>query len=97
MKTVIFIYRRGLLGQPGAGWLGGHPPVRGECPGAVRGRGADHQQPHGDHGGTGGAAGPSGGPCAVELYSDSQYVVNALNNGWLRDWKRRAGAAGMGS
>ena len=28
-------------------------------------------------------------PCAVELYSDSQYVVNALNNGWLRDWKRR--------
>jgi len=27
--------------------------------------------------------------CAVELYSDSQYVVNALNNGWLRDWKRR--------
>ena len=27
--------------------------------------------------------------CAVELYSDSQYIVNALNNGWLRDWKRR--------
>ena len=27
--------------------------------------------------------------CAVELWSDSQYVVNALNNGWLRDWKRR--------
>ena len=26
--------------------------------------------------------------CAVELWSDSQYVVNALNNGWLRDWKR---------
>ncbi len=28
-------------------------------------------------------------PCAVELFSDSQYIVNALNNGWLRDWKRR--------
>ena len=28
-------------------------------------------------------------PCAVELYSDSQYIVNALTNGWLRDWKRR--------
>ena len=27
--------------------------------------------------------------CIVELYSDSQYIVNALNNGWLRDWKRR--------
>lgn len=25
----------------------------------------------------------------MELYSDSQYVVNALNNGWLRDWKHR--------
>ena len=28
-------------------------------------------------------------PCAVLLRSDSQYIVNALNNGWLRDWKRR--------
>ena len=28
-------------------------------------------------------------PCRVELYSDSQYIVNALNNGWLRDWKKR--------
>ena len=28
-------------------------------------------------------------PCLVELHSDSQYIVNALNNGWLRDWKRR--------
>lgn len=27
--------------------------------------------------------------CAVALYSDSQYVCNALNNGWLRDWKKR--------
>ena len=25
----------------------------------------------------------------MELYSDSQYIVNALNNGWLRDWKKR--------
>ena len=28
-------------------------------------------------------------PCMVELHSDSQYIVNALTNGWLRDWKRR--------
>ncbi len=27
--------------------------------------------------------------CAVSLYSDSQYVCNALRNGWLRDWKKR--------
>ena len=27
--------------------------------------------------------------CEVDLYSDSQYICNALNNGWLRDWKSR--------
>ena len=27
--------------------------------------------------------------CAVALYSDSQYICNALNTGWLRDWKKR--------
>jgi ribonuclease HI len=28
-------------------------------------------------------------PCEVELYTDSQYFSNALNLGWLRDWKKR--------
>lgn len=28
-------------------------------------------------------------PCAVTLYTDSQYFSNAINLGWLRDWKRR--------
>lgn len=28
-------------------------------------------------------------PCKVALYSDSQYIVNALTIGWLRDWKNR--------
>ena len=28
-------------------------------------------------------------PCRVELYTDSQYFSNALNLGWLRDWKKR--------
>jgi ribonuclease HI len=27
--------------------------------------------------------------CVVELYTDSQYFSNALNLGWLRDWKKR--------
>ncbi len=27
--------------------------------------------------------------CRVELCTDSQYIANALNNGWLRDWKKR--------
>ncbi len=27
-------------------------------------------------------------PCAVELHSDSQYVVNAFNKGWVRGWQR---------
>ena len=35
-------------------------------------------------------------PCKVELYTDSQYVANAINLGWLdswrkRDWKRKGG------
>lgn len=27
-------------------------------------------------------------PCTVKLYSDSQYVVNMVNQGWLAKWKR---------
>ena len=26
-------------------------------------------------------------PCEVDLYSDSQYVVDAFNKGWLETWK----------
>ncbi len=26
--------------------------------------------------------------CSVDIYSDSAYVVNAFNEGWLRGWKR---------
>jgi ribonuclease HI len=28
-------------------------------------------------------------PCDVALHSDSAYIVNALNQGWLENWKRR--------
>ena len=28
-------------------------------------------------------------PCAVNLYSDSKYLVDALRLGWLENWKRR--------
>ena len=28
-------------------------------------------------------------PCKVELYTDSQYVVNAINLGWLDSWKQK--------
>lgn len=27
-------------------------------------------------------------PCQVTLYTDSQYLANAVNLGWLRSWKR---------
>jgi ribonuclease HI len=35
-------------------------------------------------------------PCDVDLYTDSQYVSNAINLGWLKswqkkDWKRKGG------
>ena len=28
-------------------------------------------------------------PCEVELHTDSQYVANAVNLGWLDSWKKR--------
>ena len=28
-------------------------------------------------------------PCAVDLYTDSQYLANAINQGWLKSWKAR--------
>ena len=27
-------------------------------------------------------------PCGVDLYSDSQYLINAFEKGWLSNWKR---------
>lgn len=28
-------------------------------------------------------------PCSVELYTDSQYISKAINEGWLRGWKAK--------
>jgi len=28
-------------------------------------------------------------PCAVELYSDSKYVIDGLSKGWAKGWKAR--------
>lgn len=28
-------------------------------------------------------------PCKVDLYSDSAYVVNAFNNGWIYNWIKK--------
>ncbi len=28
-------------------------------------------------------------PCQVTLYTDSQYLVNAINQHWLENWKKR--------
>ena len=28
-------------------------------------------------------------PCEVQVYSDSQYLVSAMNEGWIWDWKRK--------
>lgn len=27
-------------------------------------------------------------PCAVKLYSDSSYLINAFNLGWINDWTK---------
>ena len=36
-------------------------------------------------------------PCAVELYSDSKYVVDALEKGWARAGRPGAGSRGTRS
>lgn len=28
-------------------------------------------------------------PCYVDLYTDSQYIVNAVNRGWISAWQKR--------
>lgn len=28
-------------------------------------------------------------PCAVELYSDSKYVIDALSKGWAESWRKK--------
>ena len=28
-------------------------------------------------------------PCNVELYSDSKYLTDAINNGWVYSWKQK--------
>jgi len=28
-------------------------------------------------------------PCDAEIYTDSQYISNAVNLGWLRDWEKK--------
>ena len=28
-------------------------------------------------------------PCKVKLYSDSQYIINAINEKWLKNWIAR--------
>ena len=30
-------------------------------------------------------------PCAVTLYSDSEYMVNAMTKGWATGWKSAGG------
>lgn len=27
-------------------------------------------------------------PCKVELYTDSKYIVDAINKGWLKSWRK---------
>ena len=44
-----------------------------------------HQQPHGDPGGR-----QRSGPPDGALHSDSQYLCNAVQKGWLASWIRHA-------
>ena len=28
-------------------------------------------------------------PCSIDLYTDSRYIVDAINKGWLKSWKAK--------
>lgn len=32
-------------------------------------------------------------PCKVAVYSDSQYLVSAMMEGWVENWKKKNGGA----
>ena len=35
-------------------------------------------------------------PCRVDLYTDSQYIANAVNLGWLKSWQKKGWARKTG-
>lgn len=35
-------------------------------------------------------------PCYVDIYTDSQYVVNGITKGWAKGWKKRGWKKGDG-
>lgn len=36
------------------------------------------------------------GPSVVTVYSDSQYIIRAFNDGWIENWKKRGWTKGTG-
>jgi ribonuclease HI len=56
-------------------------------PGTFRRIRADDQQSDGAAG-RGRGLEPAAHGCAVELYTDSKYIHDAVNKGWLANWKR---------
>ena len=78
--------------NPGPGGYGaviaGLPDQRGNA-GDFPGLPANHKQPHGDSRGrcSPGSRLPKGSH--VTVYSDSRYVVDAVNKGWAKRWKSK--------
>jgi ribonuclease HI len=36
-------------------------------------------------------------PCEVDVFSDSQYVIKAFQDGWLDSWQKKAGKSRTGN
>ena len=86
-KKQVEIFTDGACsGNPGPGGYGVILRYKGGQQRAFRRGGADHQQPHGadrrHH-----RLSALKEPCAVTLYSDSKYIIDAIQKGWAKKWR----------
>ena len=84
----VEIYTDGACrGNPGPGGWAALLICRRRAQGGGGRRGGHHQQPHGTDGGDRGLAALKR-RCAVQLYTDSKYVLQGITE-WLPGWKAR--------
>ncbi len=87
MKEVVIYTDGACKGNPGPGGWGAFLSCGGHTQGTVRRRAAHHQQPHGTDAPIE-ALCTLKQPCAVTIFTDSQYLRNGIST-WIHAWKAR--------